>query len=755
MTQSAPVRALALSTLLLALSACGSDGNTFILGDVGFNGGDTGGSDAGSGDAPDTGEPDGNTPDADTPDADATGPEICDNEVDDDGDGAVDCDDPDCTVSIACGGTCGDAILDDGEDCDDGPNNSDSRADACRTDCTEARCGDDVIDSGEACDEGANNGFGRCTLGCIVVPICGDGVADAPEQCDDGNDNPGDGCDNCVLEREPACGDGLFTPGFEECEQDRDCGPGASCTDDCECVEEAPVCGDGVAEGAEACDGADVDGCGGNAFCTEACTCDTFVCGDNQADGSEECDGSDDTACGAGESCSDACACIEDAPVCGNDRIEGTEECDGAADSACTAGESCSDACECVGAVCGNGVADPTELCDGLDDALCGPGWVCVEGCTCDGPPRLDRFGTPVVGGANPVVIPRPNRSVGVCPDFAFPHGLEVRIVGESAVPVTAVEVQRTGVDPTPIRIALESPLGPALFDERVALCLPTLEENRVHQITLVDEDGRRSPTQSFSLPTLGGVTFSSLRVFLSRDGDAHILQVSGASADANIRAAISNVETTEGLIEAFESAGWPLITAYEGGQFYGAITLGGLSDAPFTITSYDTFLETFGGLQSAPRSVTTIPTAAAGNGAACVPAEIGTVSTCQDGTWCRPGTLPNTGTCTATAGALPQLTVVDDDGFILNSPNCEPDFPNLLQWRMSGTTSVPLVSVLLSIPGIIDDPAAFGLAAIPGPTFDEEIGVCFNGTLRGETVQVALIDELGRETATRSYVVP
>ena len=406
--------------------------------------------------------------------------------------------------------------------------------------------------------------------------------------------------------------------------------------------------------------------------------------------------------------------------------------------------------------MCGNGVQEGAEACDGTDDALCGVGWVCTDTCGCEGPPRLDRFGTPVVGGANPVVIPRPNRSGGVCQDLAFPHGLEVRIVGESAVPVTAVEVQRTGVDTTPIRVELESPLGPGLFDERVPLCLPTFEENRVHQITLVDEEGRRSPTQSFSLPTLSGVTFTSFRVFLSRDTNAHILQFTGGSADANVRAAITDVSTSDGeLIEDFESTAWPLFAAYGDGQFYGAAPIAGLLELPFSITGYATTIETFGGLQSSSRSVLTVPTTVAGNGAACVPAEIATVSTCQEGTWCRPGTLPNTGTCTATAGALPQLTVVEDDGFILNSPNCEPDFPNLLQWRMSGTTSVPLVSVLLSIPGIIDDPAAFGLAAIPGPTFDEEIGVCFNGTLRGGTVQVALIDELGRETATRSYVVP
>jgi hypothetical protein len=124
-------------------------------------------------------------------------------------------------------------------------------------------------------------------------------------------------------------------------------------------------------------------------------------------------------------------------------------------------------------------------------------------------------------------------------------------------------------------------------------------------------------------------------------------------------------------------------------------------------------------------------------------------------GQWCRPGATPNAGTCTSTAGAAPRLDSLTDNGFVINSPFCESDFPNRLQWRMTGTTSVPLVGLLLTIPGIIDDPAALDLSAIAGPTFDESLGVCFNGTLSGDTVEISLVDELGRETASRSYIVP
>lgn len=52
------------------------------------------------------------------------------------------------------GPRCGDGSIDDGEMCDGGGRNSDTRPDACRTDCTSARCGDGVVDTGELCDGG-------------------------------------------------------------------------------------------------------------------------------------------------------------------------------------------------------------------------------------------------------------------------------------------------------------------------------------------------------------------------------------------------------------------------------------------------------------------------------------------------------------------------------------------------------------------------------------------------------------------------
>jgi len=63
------------------------------------------------------------------------------------------------------------------------------------------------------------------------------------------------------------------------------------------------VCGNGVHESGEACDGS-ADGCGSGEQCTAACTCVavTPMCGDGVVGAGEECDGSDDP-CGTDRHC--------------------------------------------------------------------------------------------------------------------------------------------------------------------------------------------------------------------------------------------------------------------------------------------------------------------------------------------------------------------------------------------------------------------------------------------------------------------
>jgi len=52
-------------------------------------------------------------------------------------------------------------------------------------------CGDGVVETGEECDGGAD-----CDTACQRIPICGDGFVDSPEPCDDGNDDEADHCNS-------------------------------------------------------------------------------------------------------------------------------------------------------------------------------------------------------------------------------------------------------------------------------------------------------------------------------------------------------------------------------------------------------------------------------------------------------------------------------------------------------------------------------------------------------------------------------
>ncbi len=108
---------------------------------------------------------------------------------------------------------CGDGVLDVGEQCDDGPNNSDEGA--CTAQCHVAFCGDGLVHAGlEQCDDGPNNGDGgACTNSCALA-VCGDGLVHLGlEQCDDGNQLDEDGCqkDCTLLAVEKIVAGGTFT----------------------------------------------------------------------------------------------------------------------------------------------------------------------------------------------------------------------------------------------------------------------------------------------------------------------------------------------------------------------------------------------------------------------------------------------------------------------------------------------------------------------------------------------------------------
>lgn len=168
---------------------------------------------------------------------------------------------PECQLT-----TCGDGYVLAGiEECDDG---NTSNTDACVGVCQLATCGDGFIQAGvEACDDGNDNEADGCTSMCLPS-TCGDGVVQGGEQCDDGNTDTSDACPACQL---AYCGDGHIQAGLEECDDGNE-------LDDDACI---PVfcknasCGDGyVQAGVETCDDGNVDD-------SDACpSCQTATCGD-------------------------------------------------------------------------------------------------------------------------------------------------------------------------------------------------------------------------------------------------------------------------------------------------------------------------------------------------------------------------------------------------------------------------------------------------------------------------------------------
>ncbi len=102
-----------------------------------------------------------------------------------------------CNSTCTGFGVCGDGIVDTdlSEECDDGNGNSDVAADACRSNCRNPTCGDGVVDGGEECDDGGVCSFGT-PAACTTFDL---------SACDNEfmfcNTRSGDGCSSfCVNE---------------------------------------------------------------------------------------------------------------------------------------------------------------------------------------------------------------------------------------------------------------------------------------------------------------------------------------------------------------------------------------------------------------------------------------------------------------------------------------------------------------------------------------------------------------------------
>ncbi|MBU1239127.1 hypothetical protein KKF84_14735 [Myxococcota bacterium] len=110
--------------------------------------------------------------------------EKCDNAIDDDGNGLMDCSDPACTTSPSCVEICNNGVDDN--------NNG-------HIDCQDVRCTQSVYCKDEICDNGIDdnlNGLIDCyENSCKGTPSC-------VELCDNGKDDDGDGSVDC---EDPDC----------------------------------------------------------------------------------------------------------------------------------------------------------------------------------------------------------------------------------------------------------------------------------------------------------------------------------------------------------------------------------------------------------------------------------------------------------------------------------------------------------------------------------------------------------------------
>jgi cysteine-rich repeat protein len=118
--------------------------------------------------------------------------------------------------SVLCETSCGNAIVEASEACDDG-NAVDG--DGCDTNCTVTACGNGIPTAGEACDDGNAQVGDGCRPDC-TAELCGDGILDPQDGCDDGNTEDGDCCAaDCTFEASgSACASDLNVCTDDECD---------------------------------------------------------------------------------------------------------------------------------------------------------------------------------------------------------------------------------------------------------------------------------------------------------------------------------------------------------------------------------------------------------------------------------------------------------------------------------------------------------------------------------------------------------
>ncbi len=250
--------------------------------------------------------------------------------------------------------SCGNNIIEAGEQCDDGIANSNSAA--CLTTCQNATCGDTFIQTAVEQCEPPNTL--TCDANCqnITTPSCGNNIIEAGEQCDPPNGIICDAsCQNIITL--PSCGNGLLE-GSEACEVSIPCATPSWTCDLLSCVCLPPlitsVCGNNILEAGEQCDDGNSSN---NDGCSNTCTIEILIpainCSISAITSKPEYANEDFQTCGCAYT---NCYIDDDGPDCGGIPVSGPS------------GEPCC----CIGPPnCGNGIVDSGEQCEPPNTATC------------------------------------------------------------------------------------------------------------------------------------------------------------------------------------------------------------------------------------------------------------------------------------------------------------------------------------------------------------------------------------------------
>ena len=238
-------------------------------------------------------------------------------------------------------------------------------------------CGNGILEDGEQCDDGNLAEGDSCHADCTIADLCGNGLVDAGEQCDDGNLLDGDCCAaTCQFETAGSgCGSGSNT----ECDKPDTCDGSGICQSNFEAS--SVDCGDAGTE----C--TNQDKCDGNGSCTD----NGFVLA------ATPCRNGLDTECDHPDTCDGLGTCQTNfAPSTANCGDAGTEcvnqdKCDGS--GACADNGFAAPATPCGSA--SNTACDNPDTCDGTgacqvnheaSTVNCGDaGSACVNQDKCDG----------------------------------------------------------------------------------------------------------------------------------------------------------------------------------------------------------------------------------------------------------------------------------------------------------------------------------------------------------------------------------